>query len=250
MDEIINLSILLIVGLAAGFINTIAGGASLITLPVLIFMGLPPNVANGTNRVAIFVQTIFSTAGFKSKQVDTLPFSLYIGLAALLGAIIGAQLAVDIPPVVFNRTLSVIMVMVGILLFYKPKLALDKLQERTSGKYLYISLILFFSIGIYAGFLQAGAGIFIILTLNLLNRLSLVKSNAAKSIVIFILTLGALTVFIINGVVNWKYGILLSVGNAAGAWFSSRWSVQKGDRTVRLFLVGMIAVMAAKLWFF
>lgn len=250
MDEIINLSILLIVGLAAGFINTIAGGASLITLPVLIFMGLPPNVANGTNRVAIFVQTIFSTAGFKSKQVDTLPFSLYIGLAALLGAIIGAQLAVDIPPVVFNRTLSVIMVMVGILLFYKPKLALDKLQERTSGKYLYISLILFFTIGIYAGFLQAGAGIFIILTLNLLNRLSLVKSNAAKSIVIFILTLGALTVFIINGVVNWKYGILLSVGNAAGAWFSSRWSVQKGDRTVRLFLVGMIAVMAAKLWFF
>lgn len=245
-----NALILLVVGLFAGFINTVAGGASLITLPILIFMGLPPNVANGTNRVAIFVQTLFSTAGFKSKKVDAMPFSLYIGLAALVGAVIGAQLAVDIPPIIFNRTLSVIMILVGIMLFYQPKLALGNLTERISGKYLIISLLSFFFIGIYAGFLQAGAGIFIILTLNLLNRFTLVKSNAAKSIVIFILTCGALTVFVINGVVNWKYGILLSVGNAVGAWFSSRWSVQKGDRMVRIFLIGMIAVMAVKLWFF
>ncbi|MBU2526492.1 MAG: sulfite exporter TauE/SafE family protein [Bacteroidetes bacterium] len=250
MEEYVYPIILLLVGVIAGFINTIAGGASLIILPILIFMGLPPNVANGTNRIAIFVQTIFSTAGFKSKKVDAMPFSLYIGLAALVGAIIGAQLAVDIPPVVFNRTLSVIMILVGALLFYKPKLSLEALGERTSGKYLSISLLLFFVIGIYAGFLQAGAGIFIILTLNLVNRFTLVKSNAAKSIVIFILTLGALTVFVINDVVNWKYGLILALGNAFGAWFSSRWSVQKGDRVVRLFLVGMIGVMAIKLWFF
>lgn len=250
MNDLLYPAILLLVGVFAGFINTVAGGASLIILPVLIFMGLPPNVANGTNRVAILVQTVFSTAGFKSKQVSTFPFSLYIGFAALVGAIIGAQLAVDIPELIFNRTLAVIMVLIVFLLIYKPKMSVEIIQERTSGLALWISVLVFFIIGVYAGFLQAGAGILIILALNLINRFSLVKSNAAKSIVILILTVGALTVFIINGVVNWKYGILLAIGNAVGAWFSSRWSVQKGDGMVRIFLVAMIIVMAVKLWFF
>jgi len=88
--------LILLAGLTGGFLNTVAGGGSLITLPVLIFMGLPSSVANATNRVAIILQTIFAVSGFKSKGVSTFPYSLYLGISALFGATIGARLAVDI----------------------------------------------------------------------------------------------------------------------------------------------------------
>ena len=91
MDSILEIILLIVVGFVAGAINTLAGGGSLLTLPILIFMGLPPGVANGTNRIAIVIQNIFTTAGFKSKGVITFPFSIYVGISALLGSIVGAK---------------------------------------------------------------------------------------------------------------------------------------------------------------
>ncbi|MFT4577097.1 MAG: putative membrane protein YfcA, partial [Polaribacter sp.] len=87
----VDLILLIIVGFIAGVINTLAGGGSLLTLPVLIFMGLPPNIANGTNRVGIVIQMLAGTAGFKSKGITTFPFSIYMGISALIGSLIGAQ---------------------------------------------------------------------------------------------------------------------------------------------------------------
>ncbi len=103
-------------GVVAGVLNTLAGGGSLLTLPLLIFLGLPPNVANGTNRVAIFIQNIFGTAGYRSKGCNTYPYNIYFGVSALLGAIIGAKLAIDIKGDVFNKILAVVMILVVIFL--------------------------------------------------------------------------------------------------------------------------------------
>ena len=122
--------------------------------------------------------------------------------------------------------------------------------ERITGKHLWLSLLLFFFIGIYGGFIQAGTGFLILLVLSGVNHFSLVKSNAIKVVVAFIYTISALSVFIINDQVNWKYGLVLSIGNALGGWFSSRWSVRKGDGAVKIFLVIMVSAMAIKLWFF
>ena len=94
--DALHIIIVLAVGAIAGFFNTIAGGGSLISLPVLIFLGLPPNVANATNRVAIFSQNIFAVAGFKSKGVSAFKYSLLLGISALGGAVIGAKIAVEI----------------------------------------------------------------------------------------------------------------------------------------------------------
>ena len=105
MEEWYHYVLLIVVGFAVGFINTVAGGGTLLSLPVLIFLGLPPSVANGTNRVAIVIQTAFATAGFKSKGVTTFPFNTYLGASALIGAIIGASIAVDIDGAVFNLSL-------------------------------------------------------------------------------------------------------------------------------------------------
>jgi|TARA_B100000795_G_C22710856_1_gene403466 uncharacterized membrane protein YfcA len=250
MEEWYHYVLLIVVGFAVGFINTFAGGGSLLSLPVLIFLGLPPSVANGTNRVAIIFQTAFATAGFKSKGVSTFPFNAYLGASALIGAIIGASIAVDIDGAVFNKILAVVMIVVILILVFKPKTNLNDLHERLTGKYLWLGMLAFFFFGIYGGFINAGLGFIIIIFLHFFNHMSLVRANATKVAVVFIYTLSALVVFVLNDKVNWAVGFVLAIGNSTGAWISSRVSVNKGDGFIKTFLVVIVAIMAIKLWFF
>lgn len=242
--------VLIIVGFIAGFVNTIAGGGTLLTMPMLIFIGLPPSVANGTNRVAILIQTAIGVKGFQSKGVSTFPFSVYLGISALLGSLIGAQIAVDIKGETFNKILAAVMVLVVVLMLLKPKVQLSELVERTTGKYLYVSIIIFFFLGIYGGFINAGIGFMMLIVLPYVNRLSLVKSNATKVAVVCFYTIGAVVMFAINDKIDWKYGLILAIGNASGAWISSRWSVGKGDKMVKVFVVVMISILSVKLWLY
>jgi len=246
----LNLIILVLIGFIAGVINTIAGGGSLLTLPMLIFLGLPPAIANGTNRIAILIQNFFSTAGFKSKGIQTFPFSIWMGISALLGAIVGAYLgAIYFKGEIFNKILAIVMVLVVVYMIFKPKQLLQLNAERIEGKYFWLLIIAFFFIGIYGGFIQAGTGIFIILALNSIGRISLVKSNAIKAVVVILYTISALVIYAYNDKINYGMGLTLAIGNSAGAWFASRYSVNKGDSLVRWFLIIMVSVMAIKLWF-
>ncbi|WP_405206515.1 sulfite exporter TauE/SafE family protein [Aquimarina sp. LLG6339-5] len=248
MNETLLLILLVIVGFIAGVINTIAGGGSLLTLPMLIFMGLPPAIANGTNRIGIFIQSITSVAGFKSKGIKPSIFSVYLGLSALIGSLIGAKIAIDIKGETFNKILAIVMLIVVLFMVFKPKVNLVDFTERIQGKYRVYSIIIFFIIGIYGGFIQAGVGIFILLALSTINRMSLVSSNAVKALVVFIYTIGALIIFAYNSQINYLYGFVLAFGNASGGWIASRWSVKKGDGIVKVFLVIMVIAMAIKLW--
>ena len=246
----LELLLLVFIGIVTGVINTLAGGGSLLTLPMLIFLGLPPSVANGTNRIAILIQSIVTNAGFRSKGINTYPFSIYFGISATVGAILGAQLAIEIDGELFNKILAIIMVIVVAYLVLTRKSTMEDLVERVSGKHLWISIILFFFVGIYGGFIQAGVGFLMLLVLSGVNRFSLVKSNALKIVITGIYTVFAVIIFIINDKMNWEYGLILAFGNAVGGWFASRWSVSKGDGLVKIFLVIMVIIMAIKLWFF
>ena len=250
MDNIYLYIITFISGVTAGIVNTLAGGGSLLTLPILIFVGLPPNIANGTNRVGLLIQSIFGTVGYHSKGIYSYPFSIYLGLSSFIGALIGAQIAIEINPYVFNKILSVVMVtMVSIMLIGK-KPFLDNFPERTSGKYLIFSLVAFFFIGIYGGFINAGIGLLIMFFLNQVNRLPLVKTNATKVFIVLIYSTGALFLFAFNGAVDWKLGLILALGSSIGAWWSSRWSVKRGEGVIKPILVIAVGIMAFKLWFF
>ncbi len=241
--------LLVIVGFLAGIINTLAGGGSVMTLPMLIFMGLPPVVANGTNRIAIFIQNIFGTAGFRSKGIKDFPFNIYMGISAMIGALIGANFGVNIKGEYFNIILGFVMIFVVAMLFVKPNInaALAKIQ--IDGKHFWNGIIAFFFIGIYGGFIQAGTGFFILLALSRINNFSLVRANAIKSFVILFFTITALIVYIMNDAINWKVGLVLAVGNSSGAWLASRWSVGKSDKLIKRFLVVVVLIMIVKLWF-
>jgi len=247
--EIQEIALLIIIGAVAGFINTIAGGGSLLTVPFLMELGLLPTVANATNRVAIVIQNIFAVSGFKSKGVSSFPYAFWLSGSAAIGAFIGAKIAVEIDEETFKKVLAVVMVIVILLTIFKP-FGKIKDQEQLGWKKQALGTLIFFFLGIYGGFIQAGVGFLIIAALTSINHFNLAKSNAVKVFVALIYTLTAVVYFAIEGKINWQYGLTLAIGNSIGAWISSRWSVKAGDKYVRWFLIVTVFGLAIKLWFF
>ena len=241
--------ILLICGVIAGFINTVAGGGSLLTLPILIFMGLPSNIANGTNRIAIFMQNIFSISGYKSRGVSDFKYSSWLSVSALIGSIIGAKIAININEDMFNKILSVVIIIVVLTIIYNKKpFNINSENIRIEKKI--ISVIMFFFIGIYGGFIHAGVGFLILSILSNYNGIQLSKANSIKVFVVFVYTFFALIVFIMENKINWILGINLGIGNSIGGWIASRWSYNKPDKIIKIFIIISSAIMAIKLWYF
>ncbi len=246
--SIVDALLLIVTGIISSFINITSGGGSLISLPVLIFMGLPSSVANATNRLGIFSQNMFAVAGFRSKGVSAWPYSLYLGISAFVGAAVGAKISIDLDDVLFNRIIAIIMVGVVIFTVVKPLDITANKPERNDFKANFIGIITFFFVGIYGGFIQAGVGFLMIAALTNINGYSLVKTNSAKVFVSLIYTISALGVFIYEDKINWLYGLVLALGNALGGWLSSRWSVKKGDKWIKRILVITVIALAIKLW--
>ena len=245
--EISEILILLFCGLLSGAINTLAGGGSLITLPMMIFLGLPPTIANGTNRVQLIFQNIFAVYGFKTKGISNFKFSSYLSISAVLGSIIGAYIAIDFNENDFKKLLSIIMILVmfSILLNNKREtLEINKIKNK------WPSILIFFFIGIYGGFIHAGVGFLMILTLSKINYLKIAHSNSIKVFVALIFSTAAFLIFLYEGKVNWIYGINIGIGSALGGFFASRWSYNKSDKKFRYFLSLIILIMAIRLWFY
>ena len=250
MTEELQWLLITVVGFIAGFVNTLAGGGSIITLPAMILVGLDPTVANATNRLGIMLSALSAAAGFKSKKVSVLPFSLYLGLAATIGAVIGAMIAVEFDKRLFNKVLAIIMIIIVVLMILQPRIKRAISVERLSGKPLWFTLMIFLLLGVYGGFINAGMGLLMILWLNLFNGLDLIRTNATKVLVTAIYTSAALAIFIWNDLIDWLIGLLLAIGNLVGGWIAARLSVKKGEGFIRAALLVMVILMAVKLWFY
>ena len=234
-------------GIAAGFLNTVAFGGSLIALPVLIFLGLPTAVANGTNRIAIFCQNFSAIMGFRRKGVSDFGYSILLAIPAVIGAALGATIAVDIKDAVFNLILAVVMITMLVLTLINPTERLKDRMESNDTRSKIIAIVVFFFIGIYGGFIQAGVGLLVITALRLLTGIDLVRTNAIKVFVIFFYTVIALGIFIIKDKVNWYLGPTLAIGNACGAWLGSHWAVEKGDKWIKVVLIVAVLAFAVRL---
>jgi len=243
----IKLLIVLIAGIIAGFINVNAGGGSLITMPALIFMGLPSAVANGTNRIAILFGAISSTTTFKRRGIFDWKLGLELGIPALLGALIGSSIVINVPDKVFNALLSGVMIMVLLVIIINPAGKIKKTFVDLSTKKRIAAGIAFFFVGIYGGFIQAGVGFLIIASLSLITGLSLVKINALKVFVVIIYTMFALLIFLLHGKVDIVIGLVLSAGNVLGSYLGTRFAISKGDKWIRVILFVAVILMAIKL---
>ena len=234
-------------GFGCGFINTLAGSGSLISLPVLIFLGLPANMANGTNRVGILIQTIVSLRSFKKQDMLDLRGGIMLALPAIVGGIIGAQIAVNLDEQMLRRVIGALMVVMLVFILARPKRWLKGHLEVLGRRPKALELVIFFFIGAYGGFIQAGVGIFLLAGLVLGVGYDLVRANAVKVLIVLCFTAFAMVVFMINGQILWGLGLLLAVGNAGGGWLAAKLAIERGAGLVRWFLIAVVIVSAAKL---
>ena len=218
--EYYEIPLVILVGFVGAFLNTVGGGGSLFTVPVLTFLGLPITSANATNRVALLIQNIFAVGGFRSKKVALpWPYSLYLGIASLGGGIFGSMMASRIKDELFSKIFAIIMIVAVILLIFNPKTKSG--QEKLTFKSQLIGSICFFFLGIYGGFVQAGIGFLVLAVLSLVNNLNLITSNYVKVFSAIVYTGVSVIVFALEGKIHWATGGILAIGMAGGGWFAS-----------------------------
>lgn len=236
------------VGFLAGFLNTVGGGGSLFSVPILTFLGLPITMANATSRVALLFQNIFAVGGFKSKGIQLpWPYSLYLGIASLGGGLLGSLIASRVPDVLFTRIFVVVMILSAIIIIYEP--FKSKGVETMSFRSQVIGTVCFFFIGIYGGFIQAGIGFIVIAVLGVVNHFTLVKTNYVKVFAAIVYTGISVIVFAFEGKIVWATGLILAIGHALGGWYASRWSVSAGEDWIKRVMIVSLLVMAIALWF-
>jgi uncharacterized protein len=237
-------------GVIAGFINTLAGSGSLLTLPLLMFIGLPPNVANGSNRIAIMLQSLVGSLGFRKQGTLDLKAALILGIPSVAGSVFGALIALAINSKSMERIVGVLLIIMFFIVLFKPEAWLKGKTDKSISGSIWLNVVIFFIIGIYGGFIQAGVGFFLLGGLVLGAGLDLVRANAVKNLLVFLYTPFALAVYIIGHQVDYKAGLILSIGSMTGAWLGTKSAVSWGPVFVRYVLLFAVLVSSIQLIFF
>ncbi|WP_341582176.1 sulfite exporter TauE/SafE family protein [Marinobacter metalliresistant] len=243
---VIDVLALLAIGGLAGFINVLSAGGSMLTLPLLMFLGLPPQVANGTNRVAITLQSITAVGGFHRMGHGNLMVSLHLAVPAVLGSLLGAWVATWVADAVFEFVLVVAMIGASVfMLLPQPKLDTRPLTPDRLGPVIYLAMFL---IGVYGGFIQVGVGALFLVVLYRMLRIDLRQVNVFKVSIILLYTLPALVIFAISDQVRWGMGLTLALGNITGAFIAVRVNLsEKGAQWVKWITLVMVAAILVRL---
>lgn len=232
-------------GLLAGFLNVMAGGGSLITLPILIFLGLPVAVANGTNRFAILAQNIAAVGSFRRKGYSDVREGTAYALTTVPGAIAGAFVAISVGEGVFRAILAAVLVLSVIgLLVPSRRGGNDGIKPKRARL---LSFLAFFAIGFYGGFIQASVGFLLMIVLHKMLGYDLVRTNMHKVLIVFVFSVPAFAVFVVTGNVAWTIALALAVGNSGGAVVATHVSIKGGEKAIRLVLGLALLMMAVKL---
>jgi uncharacterized membrane protein YfcA len=235
---------LVIGSLVAGTINTLAGGGSLITVPLLVLAGLPATTANGTNRIGVLFQNLVSTLRFRKEGLDGIKGARPILGAILAGSILGATIASRMPAELFRQVFGVAMIALLVpILRGTKKIDPDEPMRVRSG---WLNQLIFFGIGVYGGAIQAGVGIFLIAALSR-SGLDLVRANVIKVVLVGLLTVVAVPIFVLHDQVEWRLASALVVGFALGGEVGARAALLGGERLIRPVLLLAVLALAGRM---
>lgn len=242
--SLLEIVILIGTGLAAGFINTLAGAGSLLTIPALMLLGMPADVANATNRVSVLATCVSGGVGFTRAGKLDLRRAAPVTAPAVVGAIVGAWAASRVPEPVLRGILLVTMIAMGALLVASPRaLAPDEGTEPVDVRRRPLSLLWLFLAGLYGGFVQAGVGLLLLAILGGVLRYDLIRANALKVVITGVFTAAALVVFIALGKILWVPGAILAASTVVGAQLGVRFALRLGQGAVRWIVLVMVAAM-------
>lgn len=238
---------LLLGGVGCGFVNTLAGGGSMITMPLLIFLGLPPNEANATNRFALTFQYFISALGFWTQGQRDVQSLWKLVIPGLMGTALGSWFAILVDPALFQTMLAILLLIVVIPVVFRKNTWIDQATEQkpsTSGWWL--SLV-FFGIGVYSGFIQIGVGIWSLLALLGMGGFSLNHANAIKAQLLCVYALLATILFILHGQVWYGVAFGLAAANGVGAWIATRVAYRYSLTWVRWLLLVVVLLSSMRL---
>jgi uncharacterized membrane protein YfcA len=243
--ESADLALLAAGGFAAGVVNTLAGGGSLITVGLLVFLGLPGTVANGTNRIGVLVNNLTAAWRFRSEGVPGFRAAAPILIPVLLGSLVGASAISRVSAEFFERLFGVVMLALLLPMLRPGRFARRSARpgEADSAWSPVTRTLVFFALGLYGGAIQAGIGIFLVMALSRAGY-DLVRANSIKVILIGALTAVAIPVFIASRQVDWPAGAALAAGFALGGIAGVRLAVVGGERLIRPVL-GLAVVALA-----
>lgn len=240
-----------VAGVGTGIINTLAGSGSLITLPVFIFLcGLPAPVANGTNRIGVMVQSAVGVMEMRRSGVVEFAGSAWIIVPAVLGAALGSRIAVGIDEQTMSYTIGGLMVFMLIVLLVNPKRWIRDYSQLMSTRRRALAIPVFFVIGVYGGFIQAGVGIFLLAGLVLLARYTLSAANGVKLVVVAAYGLPTLAIFFFQDQVHLGYGLAMAVFQSVGAWLAVRFVVKVPNADVWIHRLLVLIVAGSAVMFF
>ena len=247
---LLQVGLLLVTGFLAGIIKTLAGGGSNLTLPALMVMGMPAEVANATNRVGVAIQGLTAVAGFRRHNKldtdDTVP----ILVPSVIGGLLGAAAAAYAPSGWIKPLLLGTMLTMALVILVKPSMVApepgtpSRKVRDTPSSWWGLGLA-----GFYGGFVQAGVGFVLLAALAGTLRYDLVRANALKMLCTLVFTIAALGLFIAEGLVMWLPGLILAFGTMFGANMAVKMAINAKPDTLKwfLFIMTLCGCVAAML---
>jgi len=233
--------LLVIGGLIAGVINTMAGGGSTLTVPLLTLAGVPGNEANGSNRVGILTSSLAATAAFRKLGFDGISHAGPIIWPALMGSLIGSYFINQLTDDSFETAFGLLMIPIALLTIVKPK------ARKYNGTWsVWVTMTVFFGVGLYGGAIQAGVGLVLLAAISRAG-FNLIMANSIKVLVNFSITCIALPVFIWQGNVRWMAALILALGLTMGGYIGARFTVEGGEKWIRIVAVLATLGLAGKL---
>ena len=245
----LELTILLLTGAATGFLNVMAGGGSMLSVPVMIFLGVPGTIANATNRIAILPQNLFAVIAFYRKGFANFRLSLSLAACTIPGTLAGAWLASRVPNDEFNTLLAIVMILILLVMALPERGTLAANQSPTRARLIAGHVLMLF-IGFWGGFIHIGVGFLLMPTLNRVMQLDLITTNAHKVFIVLCYTSVALIVFASQLDLVWKYGLALAVGTSLGGWLAANFQVRQGVGAIKLTLNLVVVAFIIKLLLF
>jgi uncharacterized membrane protein YfcA len=237
------LAILIGVGFFVGFVNTLAGMATVLSYALFMAMGMPINIANGTTRFGVLAQFAVSSVIFKREGYLDLKEGYRVGIPVAIGSLVGAQLVAVMNPKIIEIVMGCILPFMAYLLISDKKPNFSSIGG-VSSKITLSKFIIFTLIGVYGGFTHAGVGILIIFGSVYLLGTDMLRGNAIKQFAVVMYTPIALAVFIWHDQVNWPIALIYSIGNIAGAVLASKLAVKWGVKFIR-WCVGAAVIFVA-----
>lgn len=239
------LLLLFLAAIFAGFVDSIAGGSGLITIPVLLLAGIPPLQAIATNKLQSQFGAASATVAYARRGHVKLETQLPMALMALVGGACGALLASLVPARLLVAAIPVLLIAIALFFAFKPNLGDNDSHRRVMPLVFGITVVPL--VGIYDGLFGPGAGSFYMLGFVLLAGFGVLKATAHTKLINFGSNFGSFLVFAATGSVLWKVGLLMGVGQIIGAQIGSHLAMSKGARVIKPLLVISCLALALKL---